>query len=386
MGNGSLARRGAYRVPGPRSTLPAHLKFTALRLKLPIPVRIIRVNRTPSGRRPVLLAGLALVVVAFLVQLYFSHSDATPVAVRQDRILMGTVWSLQVLPDGQSRETTEEALDAAFIEVDRIDRLMSEWKPDSPVSAINTAAGAQGAEVPTELVEIIRRSIRFGELTDGAFDITWRGMGNLWHFDESFSPPSEAQVEEAKARVDYRRIRIDGNRVSLPEGWAIGLGGIAKGYAIDRAAGKLREAGFRDFLVNGGGDVLAAGMKGDRNWTVGVRAPRGGPQDLVARIRATGAVVTSGDYERFRIVDGVRYHHIIDPRTGRPAGLCRSVTIVAGQAELADVLATSVFVLGPERGLKLISTMPHVEAFIIDANGKHWLSDGFRKVADFASE
>lgn len=327
---------------------------------------------------------MAVVLVA---QLYFSNSDSAPVVVRQDRVLMGTVWSLQVLPSGQSQAAdTEGALASAFDEVDRIDRLMSEWKPDSPLSAINAAAGTNGVKAPAELLDIIRRGIRFGDLTDGAFDITWLGMGNLWHFDESFTPPSDAEIAEAKSHVDYRRIRIDGDHVSIPAGWAIGLGGIAKGYAIDRAAAKLREAGFRNFLVNGGGDVLVVGRKGNRDWTVGVRDPRGGPQDLVARVRADGAVVTSGDYERFRIVDGVRYHHIIDPRTGRPARLCRSVTIVADQAELADVLATAVFVLGPTRGLQLISAMPHVEGFIIDADGKRSMSNGFKELAEFASE
>ncbi len=334
-----------------------------------------------------LLVGLVLVAAAMFAQLYFGNSrSAPPSVIRQDRILMGTVWSLQVLPDGQPREAVERALDESFAEVGRIDKLMSEWKPESPLSAINAAAGREAVGVPPELVDIIRRGIRFGELTGGAFDITWRGMGNLWHFDDSFVPPGEAQVEEARSHVDYRRIRIDGDRVSLPAGSAIGLGGIAKGYAIDRAALKLREAGLKDFLVNGGGDVLCVGEKGSQRWSVGVRDPRGGPQDLVARVQASGAVVTSGDYERYRIVDGVRYHHIIDPRTGWPAGLCRSVTIVADQAELADVLATSVFVLGPEKGLKVIATLPHVDAFIIDADGKYWMTDGFRQVATFDAE
>ena len=343
-------------------------------------------DQRPSGRRSALLVGVAIVAVALFAQLYFSHSDSQPVVVRQDRILMGTVWSLQVVPSGQPHDATEQALDQAFAEVSRIDRLMSEWKPESPLSAINAAAGTGGIEVPAELVDIIRRGIRYGDLTDGAFDITWLGMGKLWHFDQAFTPPSESQVMEARSRVDYRKIRIDGNHVSIPAGWKIGLGGIAKGYAIDRAADKLREAGFRNFLVNGGGDVLVVGRKGKHDWTVGVRDPRGGPQDLVARVRANGAVVTSGDYERFRIVDGVRYHHIIDPRTGRPARLCRSVTIVADQAERADVLATSVFVLGPTRGLQLVSTLPHVEAFIIDSSGKRWMSEGFQRIAEFASE
>jgi thiamine biosynthesis lipoprotein len=259
---------------------------------------------------------------------------------------------------------------------------MSEWREDSPLAIVNQNAGKTVA-VPRELVEIIQRAIDYGHLTRGTFDITWRGMGDLWSFDESFRPPSPDRIAQALDKVGFERIVVDGTRVGLsdPE-MAIGLGGIAKGYAIDRAAQVLRERGFANFLLNGGGDIFAAGRRGNREWMVGVRDPRGGPADIVARVRLEGAaIVTSGDYERYTVVDGVRYHHIMDPRTGRPARLCRSVTIVAQTVEEADVLATALFVLGPVDGLSLASSRPGLQAFIIDAAGEYWMTGGFEDMA-----
>jgi thiamine biosynthesis lipoprotein len=283
--------------------------------------------------------------------------------------------------DGEARS----ALEDVFSELSRIDSLMSEWKEDSPVSSINTAAGAEQVPVPEELRSLIERALVFGEATEGAFDITWKGLAHLWSFDDSFEVPSENAIQAALSLVNFRMVKIDGNRVGLSRaGMALGLGGIAKGYAIDRAAFVLRHRGFRDFLVNGGGDVLTAGTRAGQPWRVGVRSPRGKENELVARLNLSGgAVVTSGDYERFKIVDGVRYHHIIDPRTGRPAKSSRSVTIVAPGAEEADVLATAVFVLGPGKGLDLVSQRSDTEAFVIDASGKFWMTAGFRQLAEF---
>jgi thiamine biosynthesis lipoprotein len=262
---------------------------------------------------------------------------------------------------------------------------MSEWKEDSPVSTINAVAGEKLVPVPEELRSLIERAIGYGELTEGAFDITWKGVDHLWRFDETFTVPSDKEIEAALSLVDFRKIEIDKDRIGLAKaGMALGLGGIAKGYAIDRAATVLRSRDYRNFLVNGGGDVLTAGTRGGQPWRIGVRNPRGGKNELVARLNLSGgAVVTSGDYERFQIVDGVRYHHIIDPRTGYPARLCQSVTIVAPAAEDADVLATAVFVQGPAKGLQLVSGRPETEALVIDASGEFWMTEGFKQLAKF---
>lgn len=340
---------------------------------------------TGPYRRFGFMAGIGLgtiLAVTFLRLLTAPSSPAEVDLVGEERALMGTLWGIQVaVPGPDQRRAARDAVDAVFVELSRIEELMSEWRPESPLSALNRSGGGPPIEVPAELAAIIRRGVEYGELSRGAFDITWRGMGPIWRLDDGFRPPDDARIAEARTRVDFRRVRFQGNSVALPEGFALGLGAIAKGYAIDRAGEVLRTAGFYSFLVNGGGDVLAAGGRGNRAWIVGVKDPRGTQDDLAARVAVRDrAVVTSGDYERYVIVDGVRYHHIIDPRTGRPADRSRSTTIIAASAELADVLATAVFVLGPREGLALASEIAGVEAFVIDAEGRHWFTEGFPKL------
>jgi thiamine biosynthesis lipoprotein len=333
------------------------------------------------------LIGVSTLILVFLVR--ESHGPATASRdqiVREEKSLMGTIWLLQLsIGTDESDVKARTALQDVFAELSRIENLMSEWKKDSPVSSINAAAGEKLVPVPAELRLLIERALAFGEVTEGAFDITWKGMAHLWDFGESFQVPSGEAIQAALNRVDFRKVEIDGDRVGLSQtGMALGLGGIAKGYAIDRAAWVLRKRGFENFLINGGGDVLTAGARAGQPWKIGVRAPRGRNNQLVARLQLSGgAVVTSGDYERFKIVDGVRYHHIIDPRIGQPANASQSVTVVAPSAEEADVLATAVFVLGPAKGLDLISQRSDTQAFLIDASGKFWMTDGFSQLAEF---
>jgi FAD:protein FMN transferase len=300
--------------------------------------------------------------------------------VEDSRTLMGTSWTIKIpLSNEVDGDSAQSAADSAFMELARIEEVMSEWQPDTPISLINSAAGSHPVEAPEELVSIIERGIEYGNLSRGAFDITWLGMGHLWTFGDDFRVPEENEIREAVGRIDFRKIVLSGNSVFLPDpGMAIGLGGIAKGYAIDRAGLIIRQAGIEDFLVDGGGDILAFGSINGRAWRVGIRDPRGGRNDLIRKLSVSGgSVVTSGDYERARIVDGRRYHHIIDPRTGYPADKCRSVTIFSPEAEKADVLATAVFVLGPEEGLELVKEDGNSEALIIDASGEIFQTAGF---------
>lgn len=319
-------------------------------------------------------------VIGLLLALRFFPLERPPAGtLRIERPVMGTLWSMEVDHHGRP-EAARQAVEKAFDELRRIDALMSEWKPDSPLSAINAGAGREMAGVPQELREIIERAIRYGEESEGAFDITWRGMGRIWRFDEQFAVPTRAEAAEARALVNYREIQIQGNRVGLPRaGMAIGLGGIAKGYAVDRAGLILSEDGFSDFLVAGAGDILASGKRLGQPWRVGIQDPRGERAALLDHVLLSGrAVSTSGDYERYRLVDGVRYHHIIDPRTGWPAGASISVSVIAGAAEKTDALATAIFVLGAEKGMAL-ARREGVEALLIDANGKRHSTEGFDK-------
>jgi thiamine biosynthesis lipoprotein len=292
------------------------------------------------------------------------------------RPLMGTVWNIEVVDHGRP-DQARAAVEKAYAELERIDRLASEWKPESPISQVNDAAGKHPVEVPAELRELLERSIRYSAITDGTFDVTWRGMGNIWHFDDAFQPPTKAAVEAGRRKVNYRAIQIIGNRVFLPAGMSIGLGGIAKGYAVDRAAQFLSGAGFGDSLVDGGGDVMLSGTRMGEPWRVAIQDPRRPRGTLLGTMRVSDcALVTSGDYERFRIVNGIRYHHIIDPRTGYPATKSISVSVMARTAEEGVVLAKGVFILGPDQGMAL-ARRRGIEALLIDPEEKRYFTPGF---------
>jgi len=328
-----------------------------------------------------LIVGALLVVAGIRGTM---ESGRTATSIHIERYLMGTRWSIEVVVEQRHQQSALEAIGDSFDEVARIEEIMSEWRDDSPISRVNAAAGQGATPAPAELIAIVERALEMGRRSNGAFDVTWRGMGQLWRFDdEAVLPPSAEEVEAALARVDYRRVRLTADTIELPsEGMALGLGGIAKGYAIDRVATLLRGADIDNFYVDGGGDVLVSGRNGDRPWRVGVRDPRGQANELIAVVETeSGAVVTSGDYERFRVVDGVRYHHIIDVRTGWPAQACQAVTVVAPSAESADALATAIFVLGPDEGLRLAVDAPDTEALIVDAAGSLVTTPGFGAVA-----
>ena len=284
--------------------------------------------------------------------------------------VMATAFQI-TLPEGDGAAALADSVFAAFRDVDA---RMSEWKETSPLSAVNREAGTRPVAVPADLREVIRRGIEVGNLTGGAFDITWAALWGLWDF-KAAEPrvPDPAEAARRAALVDYRRVVVDdaAGTVFLPEpGMKIGLGGIAKGYALDRAAEILRRHGVRDFLILGGGQVMAGGRKNGKPWRVGIRDPRGEPDDFFASLDVTDASTsTSGDYERFFIADGVRYHHILDPRTGMPARGLRSVTTVSPDATLADALSTAILVMGEKRGLALAESLG-VGAVIVDDAGR----------------
>lgn len=263
-----------------------------------------------------------------------------------------------------------------------VDSRMSEWKPTSPLAEVNARAG-EAVPVPEDLRAVVKRGLALGRLTDGAFDVTWAALWGLWDFTSGAGRvPAAGAIANRVALVDYRRVVVDdaAGTVRLPApGMKIGLGGIAKGWALDQAAAALRARGVRDFTLSAGGQVYAAGQRGDRPWRVGIRDPRGEADDWFAAVEARDvSVSTSGDYERFFLVDGVRYHHILDPRTGAPARGLRSATVVCRDATLADALSTSVMVLGAVRGLALIEALIGTEALVVDESGQVFMTSGLR--------
>ena len=265
-------------------------------------------------------------------------------------------------------------LQKGLAEIRRLEAVMTTWRDDSEVSKINEAAGYKPVAVGAETFAVIAKSLWIADKSDGLFDISFDVMRGLWKFDEGREEkiPSREAVDRARRLIDWRQIAIDENARTVflkRPGMRISLGGIAKGYAIDAAARVLSAEGLASFLAQAGGDLYVRGPKPDgTRYRVGIRDPRGrGPQDYFARVEVEDrAFSTSGDYERSFVKDGTRYHHIIDPRTGYPGTLSRSVTIWAPDALLADALDNAVFLLGPEKGLALVESMEGCGAVIVD--------------------
>lgn len=296
--------------------------------------------------------------------------------ISEERVLMGTQVIVKAV--GEDGEQLRAAINAAFDEVSRLERLMSNFMPETELSRINQQAGVAPVKVNPELFAIVKRSLSFSELSDGAFDISFASVGKLWNFRKAVLPAA-SEVNAQLPFVNYRGIQLDNERstIFLPSPrMEIGLGGIGKGYAMDRAMAVLNGHGVRNAMVMAGGDTLIRGRNGADFWRVGLRDPDHADGVLAVLPLEDQAISTSGDYERFFIKDGVRYHHILDTKTGYPAGLCRSVTILAPDATTSDALSTTVFVLGPERGLALVEQLDDVEAIIIDRHGNMTLSSG----------
>jgi thiamine biosynthesis lipoprotein len=288
---------------------------------------------------------------------------------------MGTrVYLAAYTPPGRTDTETEAAFDAAIGEMRQLEARLSEWRPDSDIGRVNQGAG-HWVSISRDAVDVIERSLWAARLSDGAFDITFQAMHDLWKFGTDSEPvprvPAPRDVAQRRALIDYRRVDLDapGERVRIGAGQAIGLGGIAKGYIVDRAVATLRGAGLSSFIVQAGGDLFGAGRKADGSpWTSGIRDPRGPADAVFATLELTDhAFSTAGDYARAYVVDGRRYHHIIDPRSGYPAALARSVTVWAPDALTADAVDDAIFILGPERGLALARELPSVGVVMVDA-------------------
>jgi thiamine biosynthesis lipoprotein len=284
---------------------------------------------------------------------------------------MATHWEV-TLP---ARAGAEVAAEECFALFRRLDFLLSEWKESSPLSAVNRAAGVAPVEVPEELFGLLDLSTRLGADTEGAFDVSWAALWGLWDFRAAMPMvPPVAEVEARRRLVGYRRVALDraARTVYLPEkGMLLGLGAIGKGYALERAAELLEARGYRDFMLVGGGQVVARGRRGGRPWSVGVRDPRGAADEVFARVELEdGSLSTSADNESFFVVAGRRYHHILDPRTGWPAASgVRSATVLHRDAALADALSTALLVLGRENGFEVVRRLGG-EAVIVGEQGE----------------
>ena len=275
------------------------------------------------------------------------------------------------------------AFGAIFKEFDRLEGLMSTWKDGSEIQRLNEAAGKHAVPVGPDIRDTLRTARQVSEWTSGKFDVTWGVMSGLWKFDyqnKDGSIPDPREVARRRKLIDYRELEVDepaGTAFLRRDGMIVNLGGIGKGFAVDRARDILLQRGFRDFTIQFGGDMYVAGKSGSRPWRLGIQDPRGPADKIFASVELSDSTFsTSGDYERFFMKDGRRYHHILDPATGEPAQGSRSVTILARSATLADGLSTGVFILGPKAGMALIERLPDVEGIIVGSNNKVLVSSG----------
>jgi thiamine biosynthesis lipoprotein len=276
------------------------------------------------------------------------------------------------------------AFDEVFAEFDRLEKLMSTWIPNSDIQRVNQAAGVAPVHVSAEVREVLKDARQVSEWTGGKFDVTFGALSGLWKFDHDQDNviPDMREVLRRLPLIDYRAIQIDdaaGTVFLARKGMSTHLGGIGKGYAIDRGVEILRRRGFRDFMIQNGGDIYVGGLKDTHPWRLGIQDPRGPANHVFAQLDLTdGTFSTSGDYERFFMKNGRRYHHILDPATGEPAHGSRSVTIVANRGVIADGLSTGVFVMGPDAGMALIERLPDVEGVIVSDKNEVMISSGLR--------
>jgi FAD:protein FMN transferase len=294
----------------------------------------------------------------------------------REAAIMGTRISAEVWHDDAA--AGEAALDAVIAEMHRIDGLMSHYRPESQLSRINRDAAAGAVAVDRELAELIAKSLEFSEMSSGAFDITYASVGYLYDYREK-RHPSDAQIQAALPAVSWRHVVVDRQASTvrfLRPGVRIDLGGIAKGYAVDRCIAILAARGVTNARVTAGGDTRLLGDRRGRPWVVGIRHPDD-PERVVLRLPLEDtAISTSGDYERFFDEDGVRYHHIIDPATGKSPKGVRSVTVIGPDATLTEGLTKSLFIMGAERGIALIDAREDADAVIVASDGKVWYSKG----------
>ena len=286
--------------------------------------------------------------------------------------LMGSRFDITVVANDSTQ--ANKYIDTAVAEISRIEKLISSWNENSQTSEINRNAGIKPVKVDAELFNLIERAISISKLTDGAFDISYASMDKIWKFDGSMTTmPSEKEITASVEKVGYQNIVLDKNKSTIYlklKGMKIGFGAIGKGYAADKAKILLMSKGVTSGIINASGDMNTWGKQTNgEDWKVAITNPMDKNKVFALLPITNGSVVTSGNYEKYVNFNGKRYTHIIDPRTGYPSTGIISVTVFAPKAELADALATSVFVMGKETGLDRINQLPKIECIIIDDNG-----------------
>lgn len=318
-----------------------------------------------------------LVLFLLAARLLSAQDEVRTFHLHEERMGSSFVYTVE----GWDSASAISALKQADAEVARIEALISSWQNSSETSRINQAAGQEAVVASEELFQLIVRSIKVSGLTDGAFDISYAGVDKIWKYDGTIEQIPDSQTVDHSVRlIGYGRMVLNetDRSVFLPDaGMKIGFGAIGKGYAADRAATMLRELGFDAGVVNAGGDLICWGSRANgKGWQISIADPVH-PNTILASLDIRNmAVVTSGNYEKFIDLDGIRYSHIIDPRTGWPVRGIRSVTVISPIAEFSDALATGLFVMGVEEALSLVNQIDRIECLIITDDNEILTSKG----------
>jgi len=294
---------------------------------------------------------------------------------KQEQAIMGTLVSVELWHD--KRLQAQKCISLVMANMRRIDEAMSPYKQDSELSHLNRTAATKPVKISKELFQLISQANRISELTGGRFDITFASAGYLYDYRKAIRPSAD-KLQHLLSAINYRHIQLNPRKRTIhyrhPK-VRIDLGGIAKGHAVDQGIRILQQCGVKHALVSAGGDSRILGDKLGLPWMTGIRHPREKNGFAVVLPLTNTAISTSGDYERYFIEKGVRYHHIISPESGRPADKARSVTILGKDATNTDALSTAIFVMGPKKGLQTVEQLPGIEAIIIDSAGKiHYTS------------
>jgi thiamine biosynthesis lipoprotein len=311
-------------------------------------------------------------VISALGWIPASHADW----YKEERAIMGTAILAEVWSSNAAQ--AQKGIAAVMQEMHRIDELMSPYKQDSELSLVNRDAADHPVKISRELFNLIERSLYFSRISHGAFDITFSSVGYMYDYREGIAPTDE-EIKQALPGINYRHLILDRNASTIRfarKGMRIDLGGIAKGFAVDNSIAILSKMGFHQALVTAGGDSRILGDKNGKPWMTGIRDPRKKEESVVVIPLSDAAISTSGDYERYFMRDGVRYHHILNPKTGKSVHGTRSATVIGPDATTTDALSTTLFVLGWEKAMQLLKTLPGIDAVIIDSGGKLHYSSG----------
>ena len=323
----------------------------------------------------------------FYILLIFQFAQAQ-VQKHRAVTLMGSRFDITIV--GKDEKDAEQHIDEAIVEIERIENLISEWRPQTQISEVNRNAGLRPVKVAKEVLRLTQSAIQFSEMTNGAFDISIIAMDKIWKFDGSMTTmPSEEAIKKSIEKVGYTNIILDTLASTIflkKEGMKIGFGSIGKGYAADSARALLEAKGVAGGIINASGDLTTWGKQANgKPWSIGITNPFQNDDFVTIVPMYRYAVTTSGSYEKFAEINGKRYAHIINPKTGYPStGIC-SATIFGPSAEIANGLSTSIMVLGVENGLVLLAKHPEYSGVLVTDLGKVVYSDNFskRKIKSF---